>query len=63
MTAPTLEQLQELVALQAEDEALWAPAARIDTAYCQQALRFLTRAIEGEWTFDEARDAIRDMMP
>jgi hypothetical protein len=59
----TLEQIRELVALQAEDDALWAPASRIDTAYTQQALRFLTRAIEGEWTFEEARDAIRDMMP
>lgn len=59
----TVEQLRELVAIQADDDALWAPAARIDTAYAQQALRFLTRAIEGAWTFEEARDAIRDMMP
>jgi hypothetical protein len=59
----TIEQLRELVALQAEDDALWAPAARIDTAYTQQALRYLTRAIEGEWSFEEAREAIREMMP
>lgn len=59
----TIKQLRELVAIQAEDDALWAPATRIDTAYAQQALRFLTRAIEGEWTFEEARVAIRDMMP
>lgn len=59
----TIEQLRELVAIQAEDDALWAPAARIDTAYAQQALRFLTRAIEGEWTFKQARDAIQEMMP
>ena len=60
---PTLEQLRELVAIQAEDAALWAPAVRIETVYAQQALRFLTRAIEGEWTFEEARDAIKAMMP
>ncbi len=59
----TIEQLRELVAIQAEDDVLWAPASRIDTAYIQQALRFLTRAIEGDWTFEEARDAITDMMP
>jgi hypothetical protein len=59
----TLHQLRELVAIQAEDEALWAPAARIETGYAQQALRYLTRAIEGEWTFEQTRDAIREMMP
>lgn len=59
----TIEQLRELVAIQSEDELLWAPSERIATAYAQQALRFLTRAIEGEWTFEEARDAIRDTMP
>lgn len=59
----TVEQLKELVAIQAEDGALWAPAARIDTAYAQQALRYLTRAIEGEWTFEQAKEAIQEMMP
>jgi len=59
----TVEQLRELTAIQAEDDALWAPAAWIETAYAQQALRFLTNAIEGKWTFEQARDAIRDMMP
>jgi hypothetical protein len=59
----TIEQLRELVAIQAEDDALWSQADRIETAYTQQALRYLTRAIEGEWTFEEARDAIREMMP
>lgn len=59
----TIEQLKKLVALQAEDDALWLPGRTIDHAYCQQALRFLTRAIEGEWSFEEARDAIKDMMP
>lgn len=58
-----VEQLRQLVAIQAEDETLWSPATRIDTAYIQQALRYLTRAIEGEWTFEQARDAIREMMP
>lgn len=59
----TVEQLRELVSIQAGDEALWAPAARIETAYVQQARRFLTHAIEGTWTFEEARDAMLDMMP
>jgi hypothetical protein len=59
----SIEQLRELAALQAEDEALWAHATHVETAYTQQALRYLTRAIEGEWTFEQARDAIREMMP
>ena len=59
----TIEQLKQLVAIQAEDEGLWAPAARIDTAYAQQALRYLTRAIEEEWTFEQAKRAIQEMMP
>ena len=58
----TIEQLRELVALQAEDEALWAPAARIETAYVQQCLRYLTHAIEGDWAFEKARDAIKDCL-
>lgn len=58
----SIEQLRELVALQAEDEALWMPAARIETAYVQQGLRYIIRAIEGEWTFEEARAAIQDML-
>jgi hypothetical protein len=59
----TIEQLRKLVAIQAEDEALWAPATRIETGYAQQALRYLTMAIEGEWTFEETSEAIREMMP
>jgi len=59
----TVEQLRQLTALQAEDEALWAPAERIDHAYAQQALRYLTRAIEGEWTLEEAKAAIEDCLP
>ena len=59
----TLEQLRELTALQAEDDALWLDARTVTEAYTQQALRYLTRAIEGEWTFEAARDAIREMMP
>jgi hypothetical protein len=59
----TVEQLRELTALQAEDDALWAQATHIDTAYTQQALRYLTMAIEGEWTFEQARSAIAEMMP
>jgi hypothetical protein len=59
----TVEQLRELVAIQSEDEALWAEGVHIETAYCQQALRYLTRAIEGDWTFEETIEAIREMMP
>ena len=59
----TIEQLRQLTAIQAEDDALWAPATRIETAYVQQALRYLTLAIEGEWTFEQAKSAIAEMMP
>lgn len=59
----TLEELKKLTALQAEDAALWAPAATVTEAYCQQALRYLTRAIDGEWTAERAEAAIREMMP
>jgi hypothetical protein len=58
-----IEKLRYLVARQAEDEALWAPAQYAETAYTQQALRYLTRAIEGEWSFAEALDKIEGMMP
>lgn len=63
MTEPTIAQLRALVALQATDVCLWAPANSVEEAYAQQALRYLTRAIEGEWTFMQARDAIQEMMP
>lgn len=59
----TIDQLRELVAIQAEDECLWDTSATIGEAYIQQGLRYLTRAIEGEWTFDQAREAIQEMMP
>jgi len=59
----TIEQLRELVALQAEDEGLWPPFVHIETAYVQQGLRWLHRAIEGEWTFDQARAGIKEMQP
>lgn len=60
----TLEQLRELTAMQAEDDTLWdACGATVGEAYIQQGLRFLTRAIEGEWTFEQAREAIKEMMP
>lgn len=38
--------LKRLVAEQAEDEGLWAPATNIQTAYLQQELRRLHAAIE-----------------
>jgi len=60
----SLEQLRELVALQAADEALWCTdRIHIETAYVQQGLRWLTNAIEGTWTFEQARDAIKEMQP
>jgi hypothetical protein len=60
--AITIEQLRELTAKQAQDEVLWSQAQRINEAYIQQALRYLTNAIEGDWTFEEARSAIEEMM-
>lgn len=60
----TIEQLRELTALQAEDVALWDTfGVSVETAYVQQGLRWLTNAIEGDWTFEQARDAIKDLQP
>ena len=59
----TIEQLRELVSIQAEDASLWDMCTSVHAAYIQQGLRYLTRAIEGEWTFNEAYDAIKEMMP
>lgn len=59
----TIEQLRELTDLQARDEALWAPGLHIETAYVQQALRYLTRVIEGGWSIDEGREAMKEMQP
>lgn len=52
-----------LCELMAVDDALWAPAKSIETGYVQQALRFLTRFIEGEWTYAETYDALKEMQP
>lgn len=57
----TIEQLRELTALQAEDDALWSAAGNIEHAYCQQGLRLLTTVIEGKSTFEQAREAIHEM--
>lgn len=64
MTIPdcTIDQLREITDLQAQDGALWIDPQSVETAYVQQALRYLTRAIEGDWTFEQARDAVREMM-
>jgi hypothetical protein len=59
----TVQQLRELTAIQAEDDCLWMPARTVMEAYYQQALRYLTKAIEGEWSFEEAKAAIQEMMP
>jgi hypothetical protein len=57
----TLTQLRLLVDLQADDEALWSTEnVHIETAYVQQSLRWLTHAIEGTWTFEEAKAAMID---
>lgn len=58
----TIEQLQQLTALQAEDEALWASATNIETAYVQMCLRILTDAIEDDLPFEEAKAAIEDCL-
>ena len=56
----SIEHLRELCDFMAEDAALWdTEGVHIETAYVQQGLRYLTRAIEGEWTFREAYDALR----
>jgi len=59
----SISQLRELTSLQATDEVLWSNAMTVTEAYMQQALRYLTRFIEGELTFDEARTAMLEMMP
>jgi hypothetical protein len=59
----TVGQLRELVALQAEDEALWSHGVHIETAYVQQGLQWLTHAIEGSCSFEQCRDAIKEMQP
>lgn len=58
-----IRQLRALTALQATDDALWSSSAHIETAYTQQALRLLTRAIEGDISFDQAFAAMREMAP
>lgn len=58
----TIHQLRELTALQAMDDCLWdACGATVGEAYIQQGLRWLTKAVEGECSFDEARAAIKEM--
>ncbi len=57
----TIKQLRILVALQAEDEALWAPATHIETAYVQQCLRLLTHGIEGTKSYTEVYNALQEM--
>lgn len=60
----TIEQLRELVAIQAEDVALWDTfGVSIETAYVQQGLRYLTNAIEGDWTFEHTREVLEDLKP
>jgi hypothetical protein len=64
MTPPlTVKQLRELTALQADDVCLWDPNVRIETAYVQQGLRWLTNAIEGTWTFEQTKAALEDLKP
>lgn len=58
----TVEQLRELTAIQAEDDALWDPRT-VTEAYVVQALRWLTNAIEGTWTFEQTKAAIEDLRP
>lgn len=58
----TIKQLKQLTALQAEDEALWAAATNIETAYAQMCLRILTDAIEDDLPFEQAKAAIKDCL-
>lgn len=56
----TREELVVLTSMQAKDEALWAPAVHIETAYVQNQLRLLTSAIEGDISFIDAARKIMD---
>jgi hypothetical protein len=58
----TVEQLRELAAIQAEDEALWNPRT-VTEAYVVQGLRWLTNAIEGTWTFEHTKAALEELRP
>jgi hypothetical protein len=60
-TGITVAQLRDLVAMQANDGALWSQPGTIGEAYAQQALRCLTAAIEGEMSFEQAKQYIADM--
>lgn len=59
----TVEQLRELTMIQAEDACLWNTTRFVETAYAQQHLRVLTRAIEGDIDFQTAKNQIVEMMP
>jgi hypothetical protein len=59
----TIERAAKLTALMAEDEALWAGGVHIETAYVQQALRYLAHYIEGDWTYKQTRAALKEMQP
>ena len=60
---PSIADLRHLTALMAEDDGLWGHAMHIETAYIQQGLRYLTHYIEGEWTFEQTYDALKEMQP
>ena len=62
MKTITVEQLRELTAIQADDWALWAPRT-VTEAYITQGLRYLTNAIEGTWTFEQTKAALKDLRP
>jgi hypothetical protein len=47
--------------MMAEDPGIWDTAVHAETAYVQQALRYQTRYIEGEWSFKQTYDALREM--
>ena len=58
----TVDQLRELTAIQAEDDALWDPRT-VTEAYVVQGLRYLTNAIEGTWTFEYTKAVLEDLRP
>jgi hypothetical protein len=64
MSEPTIQDARVLCELMANDAALWdTEGVRIETAYVQQGLRYLTHYIEGEWTFKQTYDALKEMQP
>lgn len=63
ISQPNIVDVRHLTELMAEDDGLWGNATHIETAYVQQGLRYLTHYIDGDWTFQETYDALKEMQP